>query len=153
MYAARAGLLDGLVVAIKAFQDAVDRFDAAAAARLGVNETDLRGLTLLRDQGACQPSRMAEALGLTRGATTTALARLQAAGFVERTHNSEDGRSYFVRLTPSAQVLLDEVWKPVHAQGAGHLASYTDAQVRLLTHFMERSALLHDTCRNELLRA
>ena len=143
----RARLMRELVAAIKAFQDAVDRFDAAAAASLAVNETDLRCLTMLNDRGSCQPSKLAELLGLTRGATTTALNRLHAIGFIERTNNVEDGRSYFVQLTPQARNKLAEVWKPIHIRGGDHLRSYSDSQLRLLVAFMDRSVKLHDECR------
>ena len=143
---ARARLLDGLVAAIRTFQDAVDRFDAAAAARLGLNETDLRGLALLRDHGPCQPSRLAGWLGLTRGATTTVLGRLEGAGYIARADNSRDGRSHFVELTSSAHAMLDEIWRPIHAKGRDHLADYSDAQLRLLTRFMARSSQLHEAC-------
>lgn len=143
---------DGLIVAIKAFQDAVDRFDAAAAACLGVNETDLRCLAFLHDTGARRPSDLADLLGLTRGATTTALRRLESAGYVERARNQQDARSHFVRLTETTGDRLRDLWQPIHAQGDELLALYSVAELRFLIKFMERSVALHETCREALIK-
>lgn len=137
---------DLLVTAIKAFQDAVDRFDAAAAANLGVNETDLRCLTSLHDNGPRRPSEIADLLGLTRGATTTAIRRLETAGYLERMSNEGDGRSHLVRLTTEAQKRLQRAWQPIRARGAEHLAQYSVSQLRFLKMFMDRSVALHQAC-------
>ena len=73
----RDQLIRAIVTGIKAFQEAVGRFDGLPATRLGVNDTDLRCLAMLRDHGALQPSQLASAIGLSRSATTTALGRLE----------------------------------------------------------------------------
>ncbi len=140
----REGLIRALVEGIKAFQDAVGRFDGLVATSLGVNDTDLRCLAMLRDRGPLQPSQLASAIGLSRSATTTALGRLEKARFVDRRPNQNDGRSYYVALTSFAADRLEKLWQPIHEQGRQHLERYSNKQLALLATFMVRSKALHD---------
>ena len=70
---------------MQAFQDATDEVDEAVADRLLLNRTDLRCLSVLSRVGAMSAGALATAAGLTRGAMTTALDRLETAGFVRGT--------------------------------------------------------------------
>ena len=140
----RDDLIRVLVENIKAFQDAVGRFDGLAATSVGVNDTDLRCLAMLRDRGALQPSQLASAIGLSRSATTTALSRLETAGLAERKPNERDGRSYYVTLTLHASDLMEKLWQPIHERGRLHLERYSNKQLMLLATFMMRAKALHD---------
>ena len=137
---------EAMVVALKRFQDSVDVFDATAAASLGVNATDLRCLTALRDRGAMKASEVADRLGLTRGATTTALDRLQARDFLARSAHAEDGRSVVVELTDEGRGRLDAIWGPMRRRGGEHLRSYSVSELQLLERFFNRSVELETHC-------
>ncbi len=140
----RGGRGREVVASIKRFKDSVDRFDAAAAAALGVNRTDLRCLTILNDRGPLPASRLADALGLTRGATTTALDRLERAGYARRTAHAEDGRSVLVTLTETGQTRIAAIWHPLRERGKRHLAGYSADELALVARFLGRSAELHE---------
>lgn len=142
---------EGLVKAIKAFQDSVELFDATAAASLEINTTDLRCLTALRDQGALTAGEVAQKLGLTRGATTTAIDRLEACGYLARRANAEDGRSVWIDLTVSGRNRVDATWSPMRLRGREHLRSYSIVELHFLRRFFERSVELQVYC-TELLR-
>ena len=71
-------LLRALGERVQAFQDATDEVDEAVARILRLNRTDLRCLSVLSQAGAISASALADATGLTRGAMTTALDRLEA---------------------------------------------------------------------------
>src|SRR5437762_12908161 len=75
--------------AVMAFQDATDEVDEAAARRLGLNRTDLRCLSVLWQRDGLGASELAEAAGLTRGAMTTVLDRLEASGYARRARSEE----------------------------------------------------------------
>jgi DNA-binding MarR family transcriptional regulator len=142
----KAQLMDDLVIEIKRFQDAVDRFDTAAAAGLGVNATDLRCLTALYDRGPLLAGEVASTLGLTRGATTTALNRLQTARYVKRSANVDDGRSFRIELTKRGRTAIEAIWRPIRMHGRTHLEQYREADLTLLTLFFRRSVDLHERC-------
>ena len=140
-----------LVAAIKTFQDSVDVFDTTAAAALEINTTDLRCLTTLRDQGALTAGEVATRLGLTRGATTTALDRLEARGYLSREANVDDGRSVVVALTSRGRDRVDATWGPMRRRGGKHLRSYSLAELQLLRSFFERSIDLQKRCTEDVL--
>jgi DNA-binding MarR family transcriptional regulator len=135
-----------LVDAIKRFQDSVDLFDATAGQALDVNHTDLRCLTALRDRGPMKARDVAAQLGLTRGATTTALDRLQGKNLLARRADTKDGRGVIVELTEEGRRSVDAIWMPVRRKGAEHLRAYSVRELRLLRTFFERSVALHVAC-------
>ena len=142
----RPKLMRNLVEAIKAFQDAVDLFDTTAATRLGINTTDLRCLTVLNDRGPLPASKVAQSLGITKGATTTALDRLEKAGYIERCVNAEDGRSFLIGLTAYGQREITAIWNPMRVQGQANMEEYSERELRLLMRFFTESVRLQKDC-------
>ena len=59
-------------------------FDEALAEHLGLNPTDLRCLELVIADPGMTPSRLAELAGITSGAVTGVVDRLERAGYVTR---------------------------------------------------------------------
>ncbi len=55
------------------------------------------------------PSRLADAMGMTRGAITKLADRLVAKGLVARDAGKEDRRTQTLRLTPKADALVPEL--------------------------------------------
>jgi DNA-binding MarR family transcriptional regulator len=79
-------------------------FHQAIANRFGLNPTDYKSLDLARHQeGGITPGRLAELTGLTTGAITAALDRLERAGFVRRERDVVDRRKVIVRVLPEAR--------------------------------------------------
>ena len=143
-------LIDVVVTAIKQFRDAVDLFDAAAAQSLGINETDLCCLTTLNDRGPLAANLVADALGLTRGATTTALNRMEQAGYLRRRSNADDGRSFTIELTEGGRHRMKALWKPMRTRGKKHLEGYSLRELQLLLSFFQQSIDLQQQCRETL---
>src|SRR5262249_20342257 len=71
----------------------------AAAARSGVTVTDLQVIDLLQSAGPSTARQLADLTGLTTGAITGMLNRLEEAGLVRRERDPTDGRKVIVRLT------------------------------------------------------
>src|SRR4051812_50191395 len=61
-----------------------DAFDNLAAQRLGVNETDLHCLNIIQNSGGVTAGRLAREAGLTTGAVTGGIDRLQRGGVAPR---------------------------------------------------------------------
>ncbi|GEO80190.1 MarR family winged helix-turn-helix transcriptional regulator [Pararhodospirillum oryzae] len=81
-------------------------------------------LATLRRAGpphALSPSALVESTLVTSGTMTHRLDRLEAAGWIERRPNPEDGRGSVVALTPAGFALIDHV-----------IADHVAAQHRLL---------------------
>ena len=124
------------------FQNAADLVDEAAAGRLGVNRTDQRCLGLLYGHGPLSAGQLAQASALSPGATTTALDRLERAGYARRVRDPEDRRSVLVELTPEARRLIDEIYGPLGEAGRAHLARYSNEELRFLRDFLREGRAL-----------
>ncbi|HEX4049786.1 MAG TPA: MarR family transcriptional regulator [Steroidobacteraceae bacterium] len=111
--------------------------DEAAAAHLGINRTDLRCLGVLLEQGPLPASKLAEAVALTRGAMTTALDRIEQAGFIRRIRNDQDRRGVTIEATQTAKDAIKSIWAPIRADGLAVLRKYSDADLELLCRFFE----------------
>src|SRR5512142_2007262 len=82
-------------------------FRHAVGERLGVNVTDMECLALIFFKGLATPSELARYTGLTSGATTAMLDRLERARLVERRPNPSDRRGIWIVLTDARTQELD----------------------------------------------
>ena len=79
-----------------------DSLNIALARRVGLSQIDLHALEHLEEAGPLTPTAFQGRLGLSSGAVTALVDRLEAAGWVERATNPADRRSVLVRLSPRA---------------------------------------------------
>jgi DNA-binding MarR family transcriptional regulator len=128
---------------VRAAQAAVAAVDHAVAQRLGVNATDHRCLDILDQRGPLTAGALADALGLSRTATTAVIDRLEARRYVRRERNRADRREVLVTLTP----LLHRRARQLHGAGAdvaAQLERYSDAELALLHDFVRRDRQLNE---------
>ena len=128
-------LLAELEHEIRAGQTATDMVDQAAADLLGVNRTDARCLDILDRLGTISAGRLAEESGLTTGAVTAMIDRLEGAGYVRRVRDEEDRRRVLVDLTPRARKAGHALYEPLAARWAQFSKRLTIEQVELLLQF------------------
>jgi DNA-binding MarR family transcriptional regulator len=121
--------------AARTYQREVDVLDQALAEYLRVNRTDLRCLDLLveRPRGARE---LADAAGLSPSATTTALDRLEQAGYVRRDRGEHDRRKLQVQVTPRLLELVAEALGDFAAEADAEAGRYSGAEVDLLVGFL-----------------
>src|ERR671932_2430246 len=96
-------LFTELLSEVRMSHNATDRFDQAVADALGVNRTDMRCIDVLEREGPVTAGRLAEATGLTTGAITTVIDRLERAGMARRTRDPDDRRRVLVELDPGVR--------------------------------------------------
>jgi DNA-binding MarR family transcriptional regulator len=129
----------------QAHQAAVDAVDAAAAAYLQVNRTDLRCLEILTQNDSLLPSQLAVQLGLTTGSVTTMLDRLERLGYVTRSADPADRRKVVVRITTKATRKAAKIYGPIALEGDRDvLSSYSAAELHLLLDYHQRSRQLQE---------
>ena len=140
----REPLVASLGAEVRANQAAVDAFDEAVAAHLGINRTDLRCLdVLLQELGAeATPGQLGARLGLTTGSVTAMLDRLAKLGYVTRSPDPADRRKVVVRPTETILARTAEIYGPLAAEGGELLAAYTAQELELIADFMRRSRAL-----------
>jgi DNA-binding MarR family transcriptional regulator len=137
-------LLETAAAEFAQFQDASGAVDEAAAELMGVNLTDLRCLSRLHAAGPSTAGHLAVAAGLTRGAMTTAIDRLERAGYVARIRGETDRRTVLVELTPAARGVVEQIWGPIATAGRSVLARYSPAELALLAQALREARELQE---------
>src|SRR5689334_1433493 len=84
-------------------------YEEALAQRLRLNVTDLRALEMVLDEPGLTPGRLAERTGLTSGAVTGVVDRLEKAGYVKRTSDPIDRRRAVIAPSPAADEVRDAI--------------------------------------------
>jgi DNA-binding MarR family transcriptional regulator len=144
MSAPDAHLDSPLLLACRELGRAMDLFDEAACAALGLGRSDLRGLNLL-EHGPLGATTLAERLGLTRPAITALVDRLVAAGFVARVPVPGDRRATAVELRPATWKAFAEVYRPLGERVWASVAELTETDRRAVADAMSAmSDAFHD---------
>jgi DNA-binding MarR family transcriptional regulator len=140
----RAPDLGALVREFRRFQGLGASFYRVAAARTGKTVTDLQVLDILQMTGPTIAGNLADLTGLTTGATTGLLNRLEEAGLVRRVRDPADGRRIIVQLESDTDALraITSIFDPFWQSWADMAAGYSDEQLGFLLEFFQRSNAL-----------
>ncbi|HTU24509.1 MAG TPA: MarR family transcriptional regulator [Pirellulales bacterium] len=116
----------------------------AIAQGVGLNATDTKCLDLvLRGPAdAVTAGWLSEMTGLTTGAVTHILDRLEKRGFVERRRDDRDRRKVFIRPRPEAVEPLVPKYEAVGRAYVELLESYSDQDLQLICDYLERVSAL-----------
>jgi DNA-binding MarR family transcriptional regulator len=112
-------------------------YDEALAEHLGLNATDLRCLELAITEPGLTPGRLAELSGLTTGAVTGVLDRLEKSGFVERRPDPADRRSVAVHPSPTRSREVREAGEPLDKSIRALLGHYGAGERSAIGVFLE----------------
>jgi DNA-binding MarR family transcriptional regulator len=124
-------------------------YSQAVAERLGMNSTDLECLDhILR--GPVTAGRLAEVTGLTTGAITGVIDRLERVGLARRERDPDDRRKILVRVLPAVGERVAPQFAPMERAAMAVLASYRDDQLALLLDFLARTRNAALTAMSEL---
>ena len=132
---ARAGLLSEVVAEAPAHAAAAVRLNIAVANQLGLPHTDVQCIGLLAGAPAA-PTRLAERIGLTTGAMTKVLDRLERGGYVHRSADPADRRRIVVTASAEGLAEVGRHYAPVGEAFAHRFAGYTDNELRTVLKFM-----------------
>jgi DNA-binding MarR family transcriptional regulator len=113
-------------------------FGQTVAVRFGLSESDIETLEALIDLGATTAGRLAELTGLTSGAVTRVIDRLEQSGYVRRVPDPADRRKVIVEVVPEKVAAVQSTLNRVGAAGAEEIGRYTDAQLALISDFLTR---------------
>jgi DNA-binding MarR family transcriptional regulator len=113
-----------------------DAFDNLAAQRLGVNETDLHCLNIIDNAGGVTAGELAAESGLTTGAVTGVIDRLEKKGFARRVSDPSDRRRVKVEVTKSFYARAEKIWGPVAADWASALERFSGEQLDSFDRFL-----------------
>jgi DNA-binding MarR family transcriptional regulator len=109
------------------------------ARRVGVNSTDLECLDLILMSGPSTAGEIARHTGLTSGAVTGLIDRLERLGLVERTADAADRRKVLVRVREDKIGPIAQLYAPLEKAMQSLLAGYSREELKVLIDFAERS--------------
>jgi DNA-binding MarR family transcriptional regulator len=95
-------------------------------------------------------SRLAEATGLSAGATTSMIDRLERKGFVRRRRGDGDRRQVMVEFTDEGIRRVGELYGPLVAEGEPLLGSFSKEQLDVMRDHLVRMRELTDRQRERL---
>jgi DNA-binding MarR family transcriptional regulator len=114
-------------------------FHHVVAERLGLGPTDHKCLDLVREHGAMTGSELVAITGLTSGAVTGVVARLEAAGFLRREPDRNDGRKQILRPVVHRASEIHDVLAPVRRDLTVLLESFDASQLTAVAGFLSHA--------------
>ncbi len=117
---------------------AVISFHETVARKLGMSAAESRTLTSLNALGLATPGQLAQATGLTTGAITGIIDRLEKAGYARREPNPNDRRSLLIR--PLQQDKLGQIIGPIFGSLSAAMTEmashYTPEQLAVIGRYL-----------------
>jgi DNA-binding MarR family transcriptional regulator len=120
---------------------AVVMFHQAVAERLGLNATDFRAVEILGRLGPVTAGRLAEETGLSTGAITGVLDRLERTGYVRRERDPGDRRRVIIHVVPDMDRKgeVTEIFARLYRTMAAQMEEYDQGELALITDFLQRT--------------
>src|SRR5882762_8497313 len=133
---ARAALMEQLENAVRRSSALGVLFGQTVASRVGISSSDLECLDFLNLEGRVTAGRLAEVTGLTTGAITGVVDRLEQAGLVRRERDASDRRKVFIAIIPENVAKVGKFYEHMQRAMLKEWDSFTDAELKLLLRFM-----------------
>ncbi|MGW0749664.1 MarR family winged helix-turn-helix transcriptional regulator [Streptomyces sp. NPDC002587] len=122
------------------YVDAVGLHGLAGAEAAGLQASEWYALSRITLAGGLTSGELAAGTGLTTGATTRLIDRLERAGYVRRTADPADRRKVVVEAVAGTSAEVEAVVGPARRRIADVLAGYTPEQLDLLFDYFRRAA-------------
>jgi DNA-binding MarR family transcriptional regulator len=135
---ARAALKQELEFALRKSSAQGTIFAQAVAERAGVSSSDMDCMDFLNVEGRMTAGRLAELTGLTTGAITGVVDRMEKAGLVRRERDNEDRRKVFIVPVAERVVEIGRFYEPMQRAMHKLWDTYTDAELKLLLRFADQ---------------
>jgi DNA-binding MarR family transcriptional regulator len=136
----KAELIDRLMQEMRETSTVTILFHQAIADRLGMNVTDHKCAGILARSGPITAGELARRTGLTTGAITGVIDRLEQAGFVRRTRDASDRRRVIVEPDPQRiERTIVPLFDSMARTAARMYARYSAEELTLILDFAVRS--------------
>ena len=134
----RAALMQELENAMRRSSGQGVIFAQAVAAWAGISSSDLECMDFLNMEERVTAGRLAELTGLTTGAITGVVDRLEKAGYVRRERDESDRRKVFITTVPANLAKIAARYEKLRRAVMKDWAAYSDEELQLLLRFAEQ---------------
>jgi DNA-binding MarR family transcriptional regulator len=108
-----------------------------------VSETDLRCLNIIENSKGLPAGELAIQAGLTPGAVTGVIDRLEKAGYARRVSDPADRRRVRLHVTPAFYTAAEHIWGPMAADWRTMLSRrFTTHELNQITRFLQATNTL-----------
>jgi len=135
--------------ASRQYSDASIFMHEAIARRAGLSGADHKYLGLILQHGQLTAGELARLTGITTGAVTHLIDRLEKKGLLKRQFSDDDRRKVIiVPDVPNSMSLLQPLFSDLQHKTAALLTSFSDAEVRTIQrYFIEAAAMMQEMTR------
>lgn len=137
---AREALERDLVTLLQQLSVQSDRISHAFAGANGLHATDVQALLhVLNAESAGAPlttGQLAEALGLSSGATTAVVDRLERDGHLRRDRDRADRRKIHLHYGDHGMAVAQKFFRPIGKLSSTVMDEYSDDQLRTVRNFL-----------------
>lgn len=113
-------------------------FRNALGRKLNLNVTESMCLSLLGIKSISSPKELADYIGLTTGATTTLLDRLEKKNFIKRRPNPKDRRGILIEFDDEYSKKAAKLVAGIGKANLDLVNSYSDKDLEIITDFLTR---------------
>jgi len=138
------------LMAVAEYAVNLTRFRNAMSERMGFNVTDMECLRLLYLKGIATPSELGRYTGLTSGATTAMLDRLEKAGFIERRPNPDDRRGTLIVPVKAGAEKVASWFDSARKAQDELISSYSEKELEIISDVFEQFVKVWDQERQKL---
>jgi DNA-binding MarR family transcriptional regulator len=150
MESTTADLRQRALAAVRDYGIQLTHFRSAVNQAAGLNPTDMECMRLLFQQGVATPSQLARHTGLTSGATTAMLDRLEKAGLLMRGPNPDDRRGTLITAAPMAAEKAASWFESARNAQQELIARYSEQELAIIADVFERFTMLWNEERKKL---
>lgn len=129
--------------AVRANQTATDMFDEALTGFLGINRTDGRCLDIIDRRGRISAGQLAIDSGLTTGAVTAVIDRLEAAGYARRIRDQVDRRKIWIEVTDEMRDINGRIFGLYARIWPALMGRFSVDEMRAILVFLEMGTFLN----------
>lgn len=135
----RAAIFLDLQKAIRKLSAQSVLFSNAVSSRLAINSSDLECLDIVNLSGAATAGQLATITGLTTGAVTGVIDRLEKAGFVRRRRDPNDRRRVIIEALPDAEREIGPMFASLSQAAMKLWSTFSDRDLVLILDFVSKS--------------
>ena len=139
----RAELIEALFQASREQSTRTIMFHQALTERLGLNATDHKCLDILSRTGSITAGKLAELTGLTTGAVTGVIDRLEKAGFVRRAKDPDDRRRVVIEISlDKAKAAFEPLFVSLGEAMNKLLSQYSEQELAILLDYILQTTII-----------
>jgi DNA-binding MarR family transcriptional regulator len=136
----RSQLIEHLINELRTSSSRGIIFHQTLADFLGLNITDHKCLGFLLDEGPQTAGKLAELTGLTTGAITGVIDRLEQAGYVRREKDPHDRRRVMIAPVFGSEAKIGSLFESLAESSNEVCSHYTDQELSLILRFVSESS-------------